>query len=108
MQHKKYKLMLRWAHNCTDSNSVDNASVKLQPIYSKTQFDLENAVKRRERLDGDDHFLTPDRPKQKAGSSYADDGNRPPVSTIRPDDIDVYMRCLTYHSRITRKGENFI
>ena len=65
-------------------------------------------MKRYTRLDGDDHFLTPDRPEQKAGSSYADDGVRPPLSALRADDIDVYLRVAAYEEKCTRKAERFI
>jgi len=108
LQHKRYKLLLRWAHNCLTSEAVDRSAMKFNPIYSKIQFELENAVKRYTRLDGDDHFLTPDRPQQKAGSSYADDGVRPPLSALRSDDIDVYLRIVSYETRITRQIEAFI
>ena len=65
-------------------------------------------MKRYTRLDGDDHFLTPDRPEQKAGSSYADDGVRPPLSALRADDIDVFLRLAVYEEKTTRKAERFI
>jgi hypothetical protein len=42
---------------------VDKAALKFNPACSKIQFELENAVKRYTRLEGDDHFLTPDRPQ---------------------------------------------
>ena len=108
LQHKRYKLLLRWAHNCLTSDAVDKTALKFNPIYGKIQFELENAVKRYTRLDGDDHFLTPDRPQQEAGSSYADDGVRPPLSAVRADDIDVYLRVTTFEEKITRKAERFI
>jgi hypothetical protein len=54
--------MLRWAHYCQTSEKIDKAALKLNPMISKLQFELENAVKRHSRLEGDDHFLTPDRP----------------------------------------------
>lgn len=90
------------------SDTVDRASLKFNPAYSKMQFELENAVKRYTRLDGDDHFLTPDRPKQEDESSYADDEVRLPISALRADDIDVYLRTATYEEKITRKAERFI
>jgi len=90
------------------SDAVDKAALKFNPTYSKLQFELENAVKRYTRLDGDDHFLTPDRPQQEDESSYADDEVRLPISALRADDIDVYLRTATYEERITRKAERFI
>lgn len=69
---------------------------------------MENAVKRYQRLEGTDHFLTPEKPSQKDESSYQDVGNRPPLSTLRVDDIDVYMRIVNYEEQSTRKTEKFI
>lgn len=108
LQHARYKLLARWAHHCQTSDTVDKVALKFNPACSKVQFELENAVKRWGRLEGDDHFLTPDRPEQKAGSSYADDGVRPPLSALRADDIDVYLRLATYEEKITRKADRFI
>ena len=52
--------------------------------------------------------MTCERPEQKEGSSYTDDGERAPVSAIRVDDIDVYFRVATYEERVTRNTEKFI
>jgi hypothetical protein len=35
---------------------VDQVSLKFAPLFSKIQFELENCVKRFQRLDGEDHF----------------------------------------------------
>jgi hypothetical protein len=65
-------------------------------------------VKRHQRLEGVDHFLTPERPKQDDESTYADDGSRPPLSAIREDDIEVYLRIVTYNERCTMNTQKFI
>jgi hypothetical protein len=108
LQHKRYKMQLRWAHTCLTSADHDRTSIKLNPLYAKTQFELENAVKRHQRLTGNDHFLTSERPRQEEGSSYADEGVRPPLSALRSDDIEVYWRIVTYEEKITRKAERLI
>jgi hypothetical protein len=108
LQHKRYKLQLRWAHHALTSEKADNLTIKLNPFYSKIQFELENAVKRHQRLEGVDHFLTSDRPAQEEGSSYADSEFRPPLSALRADDIDVYLRLTTYMDRVTRGTDRFI
>ena len=46
LQHKKHKLLQRWAHYALTSELVDKVSLKFNPQYSKIQFELENAVKR--------------------------------------------------------------
>ena len=66
LQHKKYKLLLRWSHYALTSELVDKVSLKFSPTYSKVQFELENAVKRQQRLEGDDHFIHGQRPQAKA------------------------------------------
>ncbi len=35
LQHKKYKLLLRWAHFALTSELVDKVSLKFSPTYSK-------------------------------------------------------------------------
>ena len=56
LQHKKHKYVQRWSHFALTSELVDKVSLKFSPNYSKPQFELENSVKRWQRLDGDDHF----------------------------------------------------
>ena len=58
LQHKKMKYLQRWSHFCLNSEFVDKVSLKFSPNYSKLQFELENCVKRYQRLDGEDHFAT--------------------------------------------------
>lgn len=58
LQHKKHKYIQRWSHFALTSELVDKVSLKFSPNYSKLQFELENAVKRWQRLDGEDHFAT--------------------------------------------------
>ena len=63
---------------------------------------MENAIKRYERLDFDDGFDTAkpvNRPNTKAkegGSLYVENSDLEPMSIIRQDDIDVYLRHVTY------------
>ena len=58
LQHKRYKYLQRWAHFALTSELVDKVSLKFSPNYSKIQFELENAIKRYQRLEGEDHFAT--------------------------------------------------
>ena len=59
LQHKRHKLLLRWAHYCLTSEIVDRISLRFNPAYAKIQFELENCVKRFQRLEGEDHFKDP-------------------------------------------------
>ena len=90
------------------STNVDQTAIKFNPAMAKLQFELENCVKRHNRLEGADHFSTCERPEQKPGSSYADETERPPASAIRADDIDIYLRYVTYEEKSTRNAERFI
>ena len=69
LQHKRHKLLLRWAHHCLTSDIVDRVSLRFNPAFAKIQFELENCVKRFQRLDGDDHFSSPNRPSANTPGS---------------------------------------
>ena len=58
LQHKRLKYLQRWSHFALTSELVDKVSLKFSPNYSKIQFELENCVKRHQRLDGEDHYAT--------------------------------------------------
>ena len=83
-------------------------SLKFSPNYSKIQFELENSVKRYQRLEGEDHFATtaprPQRPENN-GEIVRDDLNAeslPKQSALRIDDMDVYNRVVTYDEKCGR------
>ena len=56
LQHKRHKYLSRWSHFALTSELVDKVSLKFSPNFSKIQFELEQAVKRHQRLEGEDHF----------------------------------------------------
>ena len=58
LQHKRHKFLSRWTHFAVTSEYVDKVSLRFTPSFSKIQFELESAVKRHERLEGEDHFST--------------------------------------------------
>ena len=62
-------------------------------------------MKRCQRLDGDDHFKNPHRPQMSATEVIEE---KPPSSTLRADDIDVYLRLITYEEKITRLADVFV
>lgn len=100
LQHKRYKLLARWSHYCLTSDIVDQVSLKFNSTYTKIQFEMENCIKRCQRLDGDDHFTHPDKlPKEDLGS-YEGYEDKPATSALRPDDIEIYLRCVTYEEKI--------
>jgi len=89
-------------------------SLKFSPNYSKIQFELENAIKRCQRLEGEDHFSTPDKRPQRLetnGDIVRDDINvesLPKQSALRLDDLDVYNRIVTYEEKCARGATKFI
>ena len=78
MQHKKYKLLLRWAHHAIASENIERIGYEATQKYAKWEYDMENAIKRYERLECDDHFNNAgpsQRPNTKAkegGSLYVE------------------------------------
>jgi|LauGreDrversion4_2_1035121.scaffolds.fasta_scaffold3868905_1 hypothetical protein len=41
-------------------------------------------------------------------SSYKILDKKIPISALRSDDIDVYLRCATYEEKVTRLADRFI
>jgi hypothetical protein len=56
LQHRKYKLMCRWAHHSLTSESMERMSSEATFLFSKLEFSLEQAMSRRDRLDQDDFY----------------------------------------------------
>ena len=108
LQHKRYKLMLRWAHLCLTSDRVDQVSLSFNSRYTKIQFEMENCVKRVQRLDGQDHFKETKRPSPSNDLGFTPEDHHDPISVLRLDDIDVYLRQKTYDEKISRTAERFI
>ena len=114
LQHKRYKYLQRWAHFALTSELVDKVSLKFSPNYSKIQFELENSIKRYQRLEGEDHFATTkERPKRKEANDeiVRDDLNvdsLPRQSALRIDDLDVYNRIVTFEEKCGRAATKFV
>ena len=50
LQHKKYKMLTRWAHFALTSQSVDRIGSSGTFDYGRIEYEIENALKRYERL----------------------------------------------------------
>jgi hypothetical protein len=78
IQHKKYKLLIRWAHHAIATENIERVGHEATMKYARWELDMENAIKRQERLDFDDGFDTAipsNRPNTKAkegGSLYVE------------------------------------
>lgn len=101
-QHKKYKLLLRWAHHAIASENLDRVGIEATQKYAKWEMDMESAIKRFERLDFDDGyesaktFRRPNTKAKEGGSLYVENTDLEPMSVIRQDDIETYLRTITY------------
>ncbi len=77
---------------------------------------MENAIKRFERLDFDDGydeaknktFKRPNTRAKEGGSLYVENTDLEPMSVVRPDDIESYLRTVTYDQKINRLMTKFL
>ena len=56
LQHKKYKMLTRWAHFALTSSAIDNIGQQGTFIYGRVEYEIENALKRYERLNQIDGY----------------------------------------------------
>jgi hypothetical protein len=105
---------LRWAHHAIASENLDRVGIEATQKYAKWEMDMESSIKRFERLDFDDGFDTAKtfkRPNTKAkegGSLYVENTDLDPMSIIRQDDIETYLRTVTYDQKINRLMTKFL
>lgn len=75
---------------------------EMNAYLGKLQMEKELCIKRAQRLEGPDDFAKAKvhkRPSTKAkvgGSLYVENLHPPPISAIRQDDIEVWLRRQTY------------
>ena len=50
LQHKKYKMLTRWAHFSLTSSSIDRLGQSGTFLYGRLEYEMENALKRYDRL----------------------------------------------------------
>lgn len=131
LQHKKYKMLTRWAHFALTSNSIDRIGQSGTFTYGRLEYEIENSVKRFERLsqndgyseirDGlrkrpqtadinDNSFIGTETQKAQMTEDklQEDDRSADPISCIRMDDFEVYLRIQSYHNVIQRPLKKFI
>lgn len=110
LQHKRYKLLIRWAHHAIRTRNIDGLSQQATFRCSKLQWDIDNSIKRAQRLQEEDDYLLGMhdnlRPSSKSdqndGTLYLEIKDLPPHSSIREDDIEVYLRHVTYAGKINK------
>lgn len=89
-------------------------SLNFRPTFTKLQFELEQAVKRHQRLNGEDHFDSDARPQRVEPSGQINpedidiDQRALKHSSLRIDDIDIFTRLSSYETICNRPIEKFI
>ena len=75
LQHKKYKLLSRWAHHAIKTRNIEKIAQQATFRFSKLQQEIDNSIKRAQRLSVDDDYklgLDPDnRPTSTAKNNEA-------------------------------------
>lgn len=114
LQHLKYKLLCRWAHFSLTTEQLEKNSTYATVMYGKLEFNLEQAMARYERLSQDDRFedvKAENKPKTKSedgGSLYMENEMNKPQSLIREDDVEVYLRDVTYKNKLKKVINKFL
>ena len=57
LQHKRYKLLTRWAHHALRSRNIDPIAQQASFRLGKMQWEFDSTVKRAERLSTEDDYL---------------------------------------------------
>ena len=114
-----------WAHFALTSSAIDNIGQQGTFTYGRLEYEIENTLKRYERLKQKDGFEdirdgTISRPETAEINSLPKDGDTPlkqaihredtisdrskdPISCIRMDDLEVYIRIQTYQNKLFRQ-----
>ena len=120
LQHLKYKMLCRWAHLCIDSKGQETTGRDAVFLYGKLEYSLEQAMQRNERLEQEDMFDMADptctsfrfRPNTKAehgtGSLYVEKVDLEPQSLIREDDVEIWLRSVTYRNKVSKVVNKFM
>jgi hypothetical protein len=111
----KYKLLCRWAHLNLTSERIENVSMEATYIYGKLAYNLEQSVQRQERLSQEDYYdhsspeSRPSTKTEEGGSAlYVEKFDLKPQSLIREDDIEVYIRQVSYRNKVAKLVNKYI
>lgn len=116
LQHKKFKILGRWANQVTHAQQVDCNSTHFDRMVGRLQKELDSALSRCARLSADDAYeeaVNPKVPRPQPISADAEAGRADTLlyveapekvvgSTIRQDDIEVMLRIQTYRNTLFR------
>ena len=112
----KYKLLCRWAHHTLTADTFEKISAEATFMFSKLEYNLEQAMTRHDRLSQPDFYEVAktgeSRPtsQKKAGqtSLYVENVEIDPLSLIREDDIEVYVRGWTYKNKVNKTANKLL
>jgi len=106
LQHKKYKMLGRWANQVRSAQQMDEQSLMFDRMVARLQKELDSALSRSTRLAVDDAYddavdMKVPRPQpvstdedngRKGALLYVESPDRIINSAIRHDDIEVHLR----------------
>lgn len=126
-------MLSRWAHFALTSFTVDKIGQYGTQMYAQLEYEIESTLKRQERLEQKDGFEelrdgAHTRPETAQNNSSAQrnmprderlqelqeerksgaDRRKEPISALRIDDFEVYLRLQTYQTKIFRPCLKFI
>jgi hypothetical protein len=93
---------------------LERVGIEATQKYAKWEYDMENAINRFERLDFDDGyeasktFQRPNTRAKEGGSLYVENTDLEPMSIIKQDDVEIYMRTVCYDQKINRVTSKFL
>jgi hypothetical protein len=105
---------LRWAHHGISQENLERIGIEATQKYAKWEYDMENSINRFERLDFDDGyegsktFQRPNTRAKEGGSLYVENTDLEPMSIIKQDDIEVYLRTVCYDQKINKLMTKFL
>lgn len=119
LQHKKYKMLGRWACQLDRAEVVNGNATPFDKAVGRLQEEIDSALSRAERLQVDDSYdaavdTSAQRPQptskdHEAGGQhtllYVEAPEKCINSVVRQDDVEVYLRIQTYRNKLYRAPE---
>ena len=118
LQHKKYKLLTRWANIALTARKLDEINPTFDKAIGVLQAEQDSCTSRLERLLPDDRYDKAEdvsRPSPMAKTSDEDTTNlyiesklKSVNSAIKQDDFEVFLRVKTYQNKVNRLAKKVI
>lgn len=130
LHHRKFKMLTRWAHFALTASSLDKIGHQGAYNYGRLEYEIENCLRRYERLMQKDGFEEAregktERPQTAEINDLGDkdksfvelmqekedkitDRSKEPISCLRIDDFEIYLRIQTYQTKLYRPITKFV